>query len=150
MKLWSPATVSLLAFTFFASHTGLEQSGPRATGAFFAVVTPNLKNATAWYTEKLGLKVAKPIPEANIVILEGEGLIVELQQPAGAPVRPAGSSTQGLMKVGFIVQDYEKALAELQIRKVEVAYGPYPAASGQRANVIIKDVDGNLIQLFGQ
>lgn len=150
MKLWSTATVSLLAFTFFASHTGLKQSSPRATGAFFAIVTPNLKAATVWYTEKLGLQVAKQIPEAGIVILEGEGLIVELQQPAGALVRPAGGSTQGLMKVGFIVQDYEKALAQLQARKVEVAYGPFPAAAGQRANVILKDVDGNLIQLFGQ
>lgn len=37
----------------------------------------------------------------------------------------------------------------LQKRNVEIAFGPYPARKNQRANVIIRDNGGNLIQLFG-
>jgi hypothetical protein len=38
----------------------------------------------------------------------------------------------------------------LRTKGVQIAYGPYPAKTGQRANVIIRDIDGNLIQFFGR
>jgi hypothetical protein len=37
----------------------------------------------------------------------------------------------------------------LEARDVEIAFGPYPARADQRANVIVKDNAGNLIQFFG-
>jgi hypothetical protein len=38
----------------------------------------------------------------------------------------------------------------LNERGVRIRYGPYPTHEGQRANVIIEDDGGNLIQVFGQ
>ena len=39
----------------------------------------------------------------------------------------------------------------LKARNVEIAYGPFKAsAQTKRPNVILKDDDGNLIQLFGK
>jgi hypothetical protein len=50
----------------------------------------------------------------------------------------------------MIVDDFDGALAALKARGVEIFLGPYPARNGQRANVIVKDNAGNLIQLFGK
>jgi hypothetical protein len=82
---------------------------------------------------------------------------VELIQHDGAqPLRRLAPGVhesllvQGVFKVGIIVSDFEKTLAMLKAREVEIAFGPYPARSGQRANVIVKDNAGNLIQFFGR
>lgn len=56
----------------------------------------------------------------------------------------------GIFKAGVIVEDLDATLAILRERNVTVAYGPYPATSEQRANVIIQDNEGNLIQFFGK
>jgi len=41
-------------------------------------------------------------------------------------------------------------LEVLRARWVDIAMGPFPARGGQRANVIVRDNAGNLIQLFGK
>jgi len=46
--------------------------------------------------------------------------------------------------------DFDGAVARLKARGVEIAFGPCPAREGQRANVLIRDNAGNLIQLFGR
>jgi hypothetical protein len=56
----------------------------------------------------------------------------------------------GISKVGVIVDDFDGTLATLKSRGVEIFLGPFPARNGQRANVIVKDNSGNLIQLFGK
>ena len=43
----------------------------------------------------------------------------------------------------MIVDDFEKTVAMLKARQVEIAFGPFP-------NVIVKDNAGNLIQFFGK
>lgn len=144
MKLRSTAIIlSLLALA-----PAVERSSPQVSGAFFALSVADLKASSKWYSETLGLTVSREIPEAKVAILEGDGLIVELIQQEGAAARPA-TPTRGLMKAGFIAKDYETTLARLQSAKADIAYGPYPAQGGQRANVIIRDNEGNLLQLFG-
>jgi catechol 2,3-dioxygenase-like lactoylglutathione lyase family enzyme len=129
-----------------------------ASGAFFALSVPDARASARWYTEKLGLTVV--MEDANnaktvVLVLEGGGLIVELIQSAGAaPGKPAGTSTgelppPGIFKSGVIVTDFERTLAALRARQVEIAFGPFAARANQRANVIIRDNAGNLIQLFG-
>jgi hypothetical protein len=56
----------------------------------------------------------------------------------------------GLVKAGIIVDNFEDVLAAFRARRVEVAYGPFPARQKQRANVIVRDNAGNLIQVFGR
>jgi catechol 2,3-dioxygenase-like lactoylglutathione lyase family enzyme len=129
------------------------------TGAFFALSVADLDAGTRWYSEKLGLQVVMRTPKqdrAAAVVLEGDGLIVELiQHDDAVPLRQAapavksGIQVHGLVKAGVIVADLDATLAMLKERRVEIAFGPYPARENQRANVIIRDVEGNLIQLFG-
>ena len=67
-----------------------------------------------------------------------------------APSVTAAYQVHGPFKVGFVVDDFDATLALIEARGVEIAMGPFPARVGQRANVIVKDNAGNLIQVFGR
>jgi catechol 2,3-dioxygenase-like lactoylglutathione lyase family enzyme len=131
-----------------------------ATGAFFALSVADLYASAAWYSEKLGLKTIMREPKqgkAGVVVLEGGGLIVELiQHDDAAPLSKAAPSVKesflvhGVFKAGVVVTDFDRTLRILKERNVPIAYGPFPAREGRRANAIIRDNSGNLIQFFGQ
>jgi len=130
-----------------------------SSGAFFALSVSDIAASARWYEDKLGLKIIAKPPRsgpADVMVLEGNGLIVELIQHDEAVPRdrllPAVDDAfrvHGYFKAGLIVKDFDATLAALRTRGVEIAYGPYPAREGQRANVIIRDNAGNLIQFFG-
>ena len=64
---------------------------------------------------------------------------------------PASSPTavQKIVKVGAIVDAFDQAVAPFRARHVTIDMGPYPASAEQRANIIARDNEGNLIQFFG-
>jgi len=131
-----------------------------AIGAFFALSVADLNASSKWYADKLGLKVVMQPPKSDkaaVVILEGGGLIVELIQHDDAKAAqaanasaPANILVHGIAKAGVIVDDFDKTMDLFKARQVPIAYGPFPARPGQRANVIIRDNSGNLIQFFGR
>ena len=131
-----------------------------ARGAFFALSVADMKASAKWYIEKLGLSVVMEDAGAGhpgVTVLEGGGLIVELiQNDDAVPLAKAAPGVQdrilvhGLVKAGIIVDNFEDVLAAFRARRVEVAYGPFPARQKQRANVIVRDNAGNLIQVFGR
>jgi catechol 2,3-dioxygenase-like lactoylglutathione lyase family enzyme len=143
-----------------AAASTAETRAVAGTGAFFALSVADLNASARWYSDKLGLKVVTQTPrhdKAAAVVLEGEGLIVELIHhddavPLGkaAPGVKSNIEVHGLVKAGVIVPDFDRTLAILKERRVDIAFGPYPARQDQRANVIIRDNEGNLIQLFGR
>ena len=124
-------------------------------GAFFALSVPDLAASSEWYSKKLGLEVVLDVPNSNgvaVKVLEGGGIIVELVQhdTAATPECAATEAVQchGVFKAGILVKDLDRTLANLAGRGVPVAFGPYPAQQNQRANAIIRDKAGNLIQLI--
>ena len=128
-------------------------------GAFFGLSVADVEASVRWYSEKLGMRVVLRPPKfdgATAVILEGGGLIVELLQRDDAmPLSTAAPSVtqnyrvHGFFKAGVIVDDFDATLARLKARGVTIAMGPYPKTPEQRANVIVRDNSGNLIQFFG-
>ena len=131
-----------------------------ATGAFIALSVPDVAASARWYREKLGLRVVLEPPKAGdvtAVILEGGGLLVELIQhdaakPLGtvAPGVRGGVYVHGYFKAGLLVEDFDRTIAALRARGIEIAYGPYPKSATQWANAIIRDNAGNLIQFLGR
>jgi catechol 2,3-dioxygenase-like lactoylglutathione lyase family enzyme len=129
-------------------------------GAFFALSVADMAASTQWYSEKLGLEIVMEMPKQSgtaVTVLEGGGLLVELIQNDSA--RPLGQAApgvtdpqliHGIFKVGFVVKSFDDVVAELRARGVDIAFGPYPAGENQKANVIIRDNSGNLIQVFGR
>ena len=142
-------------------QTGSASSTPVVTGAFFAISVPEIAASTRWYSENLGLRVTMEVPRTSlqpaVTVLEGRGLIVELIQNDNAvPVATAAPAIRdpnlfhGLLKAGFIVEDFDATVALFRKNKVDITFGPYPSRSNQRANVIVKDNAGNLIQVLGK
>jgi Glyoxalase/Bleomycin resistance protein/Dioxygenase superfamily len=129
-------------------------------GAFFALSVADRTASATWYREKLGLAVAMEDAGAghpSVTVLEGGGLIVELiQNDAAMPLAQAAPAVRdrmlvhGLVKTGVIVDNFDETLAAFRERHVDIAYGPFPARPNQRANVIVRDNAGNMIQVFGR
>ncbi|MGH7566397.1 MAG: VOC family protein [Gemmatimonadota bacterium] len=130
------------------------------SGAFFALSVADVAASAEWYSEKLGLEVVIEVPKRRgiaVTVLEGAGLIVELiEHDQALPLRSAAPSVtesqyiHGISKVGVVVEDFDRTIASLRARGVEIAYGPFPAQANQRANAVIRDNSGNLIQFFGR
>ena len=126
-------------------------------GAFFAISVDDIPASTLWYKEKLGMDVtfrANNDAGPAVVVLEGGGLIVEiLREPASAGNAAAGANQggkgRGITKAGVVVDDFDATFARLKARGVSIAYGPFPKTAEQRANVIVRDNSGNLLQFFG-
>ena len=129
-------------------------------GGFFALSVKDVDASAKWYSEKLGLKIVMQPPKANsarVIVLEGGDLIVELIQHDDArdlkqvaPTIDNNILVHGIFKAGVVVQDIDKTLAFLKERNVPIAIGPFPKTAEQRANFIIRDNEGNLIQFIGK
>jgi catechol 2,3-dioxygenase-like lactoylglutathione lyase family enzyme len=155
-----PALTSTSVPSITATSTSTETSLITTSGSFFALSVADINESANWYSEKLGLKIVMQPPKTNqsaLIVLEGGGLIVELIQhddalPLSAVAPSIGDKTliHGIVKVGVIVDDFDKTIAILRERNVPFAFGPFPATAEQRANVIIEDNEGNLIQFFGK
>jgi len=159
--------VKLIALVLLVSVTGLARNSAQGseppfttTGAFFAVSVADIETSSKWYQEKLGLKVILQPPgtsEAKAVVLQGGGLTVELMQHSrarplrtAAPGANANYEVHGIFKAGVVVENFDRTLAALRARGVEIAMGPFPKSATQPANVIVKDNAGNLLQFFGK
>ena len=140
-----------------ASTAHRDSSAVSASGAFFALSVADLEASVRWYSGMLGLRVLQRMPEqggVSVAVLEGDGVLVELVHHRGAlrpPARPAGSTTPpGPFKVGLLVDDFQRSIERLRRRNVSFAYGPFPERPDQPANVIVRDNEGNLIQIIAR
>jgi catechol 2,3-dioxygenase-like lactoylglutathione lyase family enzyme len=121
---------------------------------------PNLDASTRWYVEKFGMRVVFEAPPRDgfaVRVVQGGGLMIELlHKAAAAPLRSVAPNVthstmvHGVFKGGIVVDDYDKTLATLRQRGVDIALGPFPAREGVPANFIVRDNSGNLIQFFAR
>ena len=154
MKTWILVAGLAWALALPAHAVPPDRAPFKTDGAFFALSVADLVASSNWYRDRLGLEIVMQVPVQNgigVTVLEGGGLTVELIQNAQA--RPPVGDPQlvhGYFKSGMIVKDFDRTLATLRERGVEVAFGPFPASDSQRANVILRDNAGNLLQLFGR
>ena len=138
------------------SQLSQSPSAPSAgsTAGFFALSVADLEASIRWYSEKLGLQITLRPPRyenTEVAVLEGNGLIVELVQRSGTTPRPgAAEAVQGFFKAGAVVDNFDALVARMRTTGVEIVIGPFPARPGQRANVIVRDNAGNLLQFFAK
>ena len=130
------------------------------TGSLVALSTPDVERAAKWYQDKLGFHLVKAghMGEGlQFTLLRHQDNIVELiQNPRALPLRKALPGIKdpfeihGIFKLGFTVRNFDQVFAELKKRGVTIDFEPTPLNDlGLRA-FGIRDVDGNLIQFFGQ
>jgi catechol 2,3-dioxygenase-like lactoylglutathione lyase family enzyme len=138
---------------------------PLPAHGYLAFSVPDIEASARWYVEKLGLRMLFNVPRTATVraaaaFLQGGGFFVELVEVDGAAdlsryLTPQqigeGGGRQyvyGLFKGGIVVDDFEKTVATLRARGVDIVDGPRPTKPDQPANVTIRDNAGNRIALL--
>ena len=147
---------ALAAFAVLASAS----SPITASGSFFALSVADLDASATWYQNTFDMKVAMHPPKQNgneVVVLQGRGLTVELiHSDVAVPIASLGPKSAdafavyGFVKAGILVDDFDATMSALRAKNVTIAYGPFPERPDQKANVIIKDNAGNLIQIIAR
>jgi catechol 2,3-dioxygenase-like lactoylglutathione lyase family enzyme len=161
MKKWLLPALWLLFPPLLAGQTAAPDSATlTGSGSFFALSVADLDASVRWYSEKLGLRVVMRPPRSGphaVAVLEGPGLVVELLQvdqarpfSGSGTGEPGRETVHGLFKAGALVEDFDRTVALLRSRGVEIVVGPFPARESQRANLIFRDNAGNLIQLLAR
>ena len=131
-----------------------------ASGSFFAVSVADLDASVAWYQRAFDLRVAMRPPKMNgaaVALLQGQGISIELiasdsamPLSALAPKSTSATGVYGFAKAGFLVDDFAATMDLLRSRGVRIMYGPFPPRADQKANVIVADTAGNLIQIIAK
>jgi catechol 2,3-dioxygenase-like lactoylglutathione lyase family enzyme len=156
--------ILLLSFTLSTPHSPLpdgKEGIGQATGTFFALSVADVALQSAWYRDKLGLRIISqgeaPNKIAKFALLEGEGLIIELIQHRDAKTRAEAAPTikqayelQGIFKVGALVKDLDRVYREVKAKGVPIAYDLMRAKDVPLRSFSIRDAEGNYIQFFGQ
>jgi len=134
--------------------TTVDPAFSSVNGAFAALYVSDIEASIRWYSEKLGLRTRTPptrYQQTTVAVLAGGGLELELLHHADAKVASASDVPPlGFAKFGFVVGDFAKTLATLRARGVPIFMGPFPPRPTQRANFLIRDNEGNVLQLFGE
>ena len=145
-----------VALSVIALGTSVGDAAPRVQfekGSFIALSVANLEAAERWYIDHFGLEARSRSSYGTVksVVLAADGLEVELiaNTEARGPRLSLETGAFGIVKAGFVVADFERAVAALRQDGVQFVAGPFPPRTDQRANALVRDNEGNLIQLFG-
>lgn len=123
------------------------------------ISVPNAQEAALWYEQKLGFKREgsdKSSGGTVFIVEDRPGITVELLQFEGSfSIRrsnpaydTASGKLQGIMKVGFAVDNLEAAMADLKRKGVRVTQEITELKSFNVKFFLIEDNNGNVIQVF--
>ena len=154
-KLFVILTISSLPFLSYAQENKL--SDPEAY--FSALIVSNIENSLTWYTDNIGFEILnkKEYREAGFKqanMKRGNVLIelIELSTAISAKnvILNYDQRTRitGFFKIGFLISDFDKWIRHLTKLKVEFHGTVVTQHESEKRMVIIKDPDGNRIQLF--
>ena len=153
-------SLTILLFIFFISTSfSQHKSLPSLKPNFTAIIVQQMDSSLQWYTRNLGFEIlnetnleARGIRQAN---LQRETAKIELIQLSTAihpqailAEKPPRTQIGGFFKFGFAVADFDAWLAWLTEAKVEFHGSVVNDPVTQKRMLIIKDPDGNRIQLF--
>ena len=136
---------------------GDESSPVEGAAGFFALSVSDLDASVQWYTEMLDLTATRlpSSPKAQIALLQGDGLAVELVQVSAAfalqdrlPDVQKRYLVHGIFKAGFFVKDLDATVAELGRRGATFKVKTFTDEVLRARSILLLDNSGNTIQLF--
>ena len=157
MQFRSPAILTLLITVLLFSCKDDKDAAPDLAmrPSFSAFIIADLPTSIAWYNSVLGTSVKQRIYDSagDIVILASASIELELLQLHAVVTRndalsnhPQGTQIQGLLKIGFAVDNMDSWLTHLDSLDVDTQV--FTDTATGKTNVLISDPDGNLIQFF--
>jgi glyoxylase I family protein len=117
--------------------TGLEHT---------AIASPNPKRLADWYVDILGWIINYEY-DGNYFVKAPNGAMLEII-PSQGDAPETAMRTPGLRHLAVMVEDFDRAHAELKTKPVEFAGEPFEV-KGNRL-VFFKDADGNLLHLIAR
>ncbi len=154
-------TFILLAFLCLplTSYSQKSDELPNLDAYFSALIVEDMNTSLDWYRTSLGFTVLnkKEFPNAGFkqANLKRNGILIELIEldSAKSPknlIKDYHSKTRikGIFKIGFQVSEFDKWMQHLSKLKVEFHGRVVTNKESGKKMVIIKDPDGNRIQLF--
>lgn len=154
-KFLITSTMLLLVRLVFAQSDELPNPKPY----FSALIVKEMSTSLSWYSEIMGYEVVnnKSFPEMNFKqanLKRGDSAIELIE--LGSAISPTASipnfSTKskliGLFKIGFRVEDFDNWIKHLEQSKVDFHGNVVTDEISGKRMIIVKDPDGNRIQLF--
>ena len=138
---------------------GQDESLPNPEAYFSAIIVNDIESSITWFSNNFGFKVLNKIEseekgfkQANLkcgnILIELIELKSSLSPGSLLENYPKKTKIDGFFKFGFLVSEFEKWVEYLKQSKVEF-YGDVVTdnLSGKKI-LLIKDPDGNRIQIF--
>jgi len=132
---------------------------PNPEAYFSAMIVANIDISIDWYSNNLGFEVLNKkefesagFKQANLkrgnILIELIELKTAISPEKAIPNYTAKTRIQGLFKFGLLISDFDNWIQELTKLKVNFHGRVVKSEETQKRMVIIKDPDGNRIQLF--
>ena len=144
-------------FCFIMFGHAQERESLETNGAFHAISVQNIDKAIEWYTKHLGFEVKSKAEndQRKGALLSRSGTMLELAEFSSAvhrnEIKPNMESHElyGIFKIGFMTKNLDKTFELLEASKVEIFFPIVTTSDGNRT-FGIKDMEGNIIQFFGE
>ena len=148
----------LLLFSILVSFSQNDKP-PKLEPYFTAVIVEDIETSISWYSKALGFKIINQreiskmgFKQANLKCGDTAIELIELDKAISPkdiiPNYNSKTRIQGLFKVGFWVSDFDLWLEHLTTQKVNFHGRSVKDPESGKRMIIIKDPDGNKIQLF--
>jgi len=149
------ATFMLMSMTAPAAAKDSADASWRAHGAFAALRVHDVTAMSKWYAEALGFRLVVHDTGRNSALLERQGSILELIQRSEEQKQSAANPAQdlaiaGIIKIGFVVDDFDDLQAALSAHEIPVHGRVITSDVDGLRTLAISDPEGNLIQFFGR
>jgi len=150
--------ILILTYLPFIGHSQSDiLSDPEAY--FSALIVNDIENSIFWYTDNLGFTVLNQnefqklgFKQANLkrgnILIELIELSTAISAKDVVPNYNNKTRIIGFFKIGFLVSDFEKWINHLTLKKVDFHGKVVIDNISGKKMVIIKDLDGNRIQIF--
>ena len=126
---------------------------------FMAVIVSDIDSSISWYAHKLGFEVidrveleARGIRQANLkrgdALVELIESVSAVNQKSILKKNPEVMQIEGYFKFGFSISNFDTWIDYLTRTGVEIHGGIVMHNTTRKKMIIIKDPDGNRIQLF--
>lgn len=126
---------------------------------FSAMIVSNIDNSLDWYQEKLGFEILNRTDNAAIGLKQANlrrgNCLIELIELRSVLVQdtiladhPKGTRMAGFFKFGFTVSDFSSWVDHLEQAGADFHGQVVKDPISGKQTVILKDPDGNRIQLF--
>ena len=147
--------LTLLIITGYSQNNKLPDPKPN----FVAIIVGNIDTSIKWYSGKLGFELLnrtededRGFKQANIKRGSASIELIETSTSINSKEildeKPRGSQIRGIFKFGFYIADFDHWINHLSELEVDFHGRVVQDQSTGRKMIIIKDPDGNRIQLF--